>query len=235
MRPLIVDDDETERLMMVRALGRVGVTAFALTERLDSLDSLAAEFERAGADVAIVDHKLREANFAPFLGAEAVADLSGRGMPGMLVTRHGAADVSSIRRCAKDIPSYLRRDEFAGRPEVLVEGAARAVDVVMNGVRPADTALRSTVVHVADTGQDALGTWILAEINAWSRESSIRLILDETAPQLLEQGRPRIIPGTNLVGYVNTSAQHPEMLVVERLEFALTQPDGDGGLTVPGQ
>lgn len=230
MRTLIVDDDEAERFVMLRTLGRLGIDAVAVEHRVASFEALAEAFASSGADVAIVDHKLKEANFATFLGADAVVELRSRSMPAMLVTRHGTADVVSIRRRAKDIPSYLRRSEFADRPELLVAAANRAVDVVKHGAMPPDMALRKAVLHVVDAGNDREGTWVDAEIRAWSRDESVRLYLDEIAPDLLVSDRP-IGPGTNLIGYVNTSAAHPEMLIVERLEFANMQPDQDGNLT----
>jgi CheY-like chemotaxis protein len=217
-RVAIVDDNKTRRDSLFFTLEDAGLRPVAI-EGASSLTETVRVIHDS-ADVAVCDHRLSRNAYAPFTGAELVAELYVHGVPAILVTAF--QDDVSIRTHRERIPRLLVGDEV-GDADMLKVAVEAAIEEVAAKHIPADRQRHRSFIRVEYIEEDEGRKIVYAFVPQWSEESGIRFPLD-LIPEAI---RDSIIPGTKLLAEVNTGATDVRDVFVADFSLAPEAADDD--------
>ncbi len=211
-RVKIFDDDPKAREMVALNILDAKLEAVMETGPLPGLKKFTAQVMET-ADAAILDHRLKlVGKYARFDGAEAVAYLYTNKFPAVLCTAYSKADIDSMRRFRKQIPSLIPTDNV--EPETIVAGLARCIQEFNGYFAPSRRPWR-TLVRVEDVTVNPGYKMFYAVIPAWTSSDIVRLPLD----LIPGRNRRKIRPGARFTAEVNIGANNQDDLYFDGFEF----------------
>ena len=187
---------------------------------------LLAKLQQERSTAVICDHRLSHTQFAHFTGAEFVAILFQRKVPGLLLSTFAAIDGdTSIRLHRAHIPYIVSRDDLV--PDEIVRGLERC-KAELAGNTPLERLPRRTLVRVVDVLTEGITPVVDAIVHTWNPDVAIRFPLDtvkdSSIRQVLEQG---IETEIRLFAQVNVGCQDRNEIFFKEFEFA-PAPDIEG-------
>src|SRR5438309_1323587 len=84
----VIDDDPSDAELVKFQIEETGAGSVLFEKGFHSLDDLVAQTKLAGIDGVVCDHRLRARNYAPFEGAQAVANLIENQIPSVLISHY---------------------------------------------------------------------------------------------------------------------------------------------------
>jgi hypothetical protein len=174
-RIAIIDDDRDAARGLSLGLMDIGLEPVIIEGQFDSLDILLEEVNGTST-AAICDHILQARGFASFFGAEVVAGLYERSIPGVLLTQFvGTHSAVSIRRFRDRLPVVLSRED-AEDPEVIRAALQRAETEIQGTFVDSRKPWRS-LVRVLGKDEEGGETVLDVSVPAWSPHTAVRLPL----------------------------------------------------------
>jgi len=215
-RIAIFEDNPRNRERLSDMVNRCGATAFPVVGPTPQLDGLSAFLAANRISMVVCDHHLSQRNdYAPFLGAEAIAKCYSLGTPGVLVTAFESADAeSSLRLFRRRIPVLIRDPQELDR--IHVESALLRADREVRDQRPDIERIPHrtimTVRHVEPRGPNRI---VKVMMSQWDADQEIGFPLD-LVPKNLHLA---VKPGSMLIAEVNIEAARQEDLYFDKFEL----------------
>lgn len=213
----IVDDDETERILLAEDLRAWGCQPELLNGSYTDVASLIREIKDRRSDFVICDNHLQQAGYARFYGAEAVVELIQFGIPTILVTQHQDSDVTRLKKWRSQLPIILDKSDINQRK---VELAFNKCIAEVNGMVAPDRCPYRVLVEV-DAVYD---NEVIVFVDAWNPRESVNFPLNLLAPLSIP-----IREGILLLAEVNIGATNRRDLFFKNFELA-PEPDPNDGL-----
>jgi len=180
------------------------------------LTSLKAFFTFQDIQLVICDHHLSEkGDYAPYYGAQAVAESYRHGIGGILVTAFEQDDAElSLRRFRRHIPALIRSPEDFERGKL--QAALLQADREVRGHLPSleRTPHRTimTVRHVEPRGPNRI---VKVMMSQWDSDQEVGFPID-IVPESLHVA---VKPGSMLIAEVNIEAARQEDLYFDKFEL----------------
>lgn len=176
-----------------------------------------------GSTAAVCDHRLAHTQFANFTGAEFIATLFRRKIPGVLLSTFAAIDRdTSIRLHRANIPYIVSRNNLV--PDEIVRGLQRCTAELAGNIPP-ERLPRRTLVRVVDVSTEGNTPVVDAIVHTWNPNLAIRFPLqtidDQSVRQAIERGLEAEL---RLFAQVNVGCRNDNELFLKAFEFA---PDPD--------
>jgi len=219
-RIAIFEDNPLNRERLSDMVTRCGATALPVAGPTPKLSGLQAFLKTQRANMVVCDHHLsQKKDYAPFLGAEAVAQCYRLGIAAILVTAFESTDAeSSLRLYRRHIPALVRSPDNFDRPHV--EAALLQAEREVLGHNPARERVphRSimTVQRVEVRGSTRL---VKVMMSQWDSKHEVGFPLD-LVPKKFQAA---VKPGNLLIAEVNIEAERQEDLFFDKFEL----PDAD--------
>lgn len=171
----------------------------------------------------ICDHRLSQVRFAAFTGAEFVAELYSKGVPGVLLSTFSAIDSdTSIRLHRARIPSLLGRNDLD--PDHILDGLSLCDDELKGRTVP-ERRPRRTLVRVVDVISEGGEPVVDAILHTWNPSEAIRFPLRIIEDQQISRTLTTAFDGElRLFAKVNVGCQSESDLFFQEFELA---PDPD--------
>lgn len=231
---------EGTRVAVVDDVNRYAVTAAGIAEEAGLVPSIISEehgpfghtgqlFERVkdlNCNAVICDHRLSQVPFAAFTGAEFVADLYSRGIPGVLLSTFSAIDSdTSIRLHRARIPSLIGRNNLD--PDHILDGLSRCNDELSGRIVP-ERRPRRTLVRVVDVTTEGGEPVVDAILHVWNPAEAIRFPLRVIEDQQIVETLSVAFDGElRLFAKVNVGCHSESELFFQEFELA-PEPDVEG-------
>ena len=215
-RIAIFEDSPINRERLSDMVTRCGATAFPVNGPAPKLKGMSVFLKRQRINMVVCDHHLSQRrDYAPFLGAEAVAMCYSLGTPGILVTSFENADAeSSLRLFRRKIPVLVRDPQDLDRAHI--EAALLQADKEVRGLQPHRERIPHrtimTVQHIEPRGSTKVVKVIMSQWNA-SQEVGFPLDL---VPKKFQAA---VKPGKMLIAQVNIEAARQEDLYFDKFEL----------------
>lgn len=219
-RIAIFEDNPLNRERLSDMVARCGATALPVNGPVPKLDGLKAFLKSQHANMVVCDHHLsQKRDYAPFLGAEAVAMCYRLGIAAILVTAFESTDAeSSLRIFRRHIPALVRSPADFDRTHVeaaLLQAEREVCEHKLPRERiPHRTIM--TVQGVEPRGDTKIVKVMMAQWNA-AQEVGFPLNL---VPKKFQAA---VKPGNMLFAEVNIEAARQEDLYFHNFEL----PDAD--------
>lgn len=215
----VVDDDETERILLSEELSAWGYKPELFNGSYADVASLIREVKDRHSDFVICDNHLQQAGYARFYGAEAVVKLIQSGIPSILVTQHQDSDVMRLKKWRSQLPIILDKSDTSDQRNV--ELAFNKCIAEVKGMVAQDRRPHRVLVEV-DTVRD---NEIIVFVDAWNSRESVSFPRE----LLTHLDLSIIMEGTLLLAEVNIGATSRRDLFFKNFELA-PEPDPDDGL-----
>lgn len=180
------------------------------------LIGLKAFFASQNIQLVICDHHLSErGDYAPYYGAQAVAESYKQGIGGILVTAFEKDDAElSLRRFRRHIPALIRSPEDfeRGKLEAALLQADREVREHLPSLERAPHRAIMTVRHVEPRGPNRI---VKVMMSQWDSDQEVGFPMD-IVPESL---RVAVKPGGMLIAEVNIEATRQEDLYFYNFEL----------------
>lgn len=215
-RIAIFEDDDRNRDRLSGLVTLCGSIPVPVVSPAPTLPGLKRYFALQKIDLVVCDHHLSQrGDYAPYQGAEAVAESYRQGIGGILVTAYERDDAElSLRRFRRYIPALIRSPEELSRPNLqaaLVQAELEVGKCRMTRERlPHRTIL--TVVRIDPRGTSKVVKVLMSQ---WDADQEVGFPLD-LIPKTLQ---PLITPGKILIAQVNIEAARQEDLFFDEFEF----------------
>lgn len=161
-RVAVIDDDEN-----VREQYGIQVELWErspIVFRDQSIGALESVLKRTqGVDAGISDYKLRTSGYALFNGAELVSKWVQQGVPGLLCTRFGTAEITQIRPYLRYIPQILDPELLS--PDSIEFAFARALEEIDGVFRDERKPWRAQVTFLDE--DESNPDLLLVELPSW--------------------------------------------------------------------
>lgn len=213
----IVDDDETERILLGEDLRAWGCQPELLKGSYADVPSLIREIKERLSDFVICDNHLQQAGYARFYGAEAVAMLIQSGIPSVLVTQHQDTDITRLKKWRPQLPVILDKSNIDKKN---VELAFDKCIAEVDGRTALDRHPYRVLVEV-DAVRD---NEVIVFVDSWNPRESVsfpRELLAKLDLSLIKEG-------TLLLAEVNIGATNRRDLFFKNFELAPEPGDNDG-------
>jgi hypothetical protein len=217
-RIAIADDNPDYLNRKSQVVQMAGYEPVQLSGKYHAVGELLDELQKVKAEGLVCDHKLSEGNYAPFEGAEVVAELYGSATPALLVTDYVESDLNSIRKYRRRVPVLIRGGKFTHR--AVRQGLEAWEEEVIRNNIPLERRPRRAVVMIDDVAPGVKWRTLTVFVPRWREHEAIP-ISEELIPADL---RTSLKKGTVLTANINTDAERSEDLYFE--DFKLT-PDED--------
>ena len=186
-------------------------------------EDLLARLLSEGSTAAICDHRLAHTQFANFTGAEFIASLFRRKIPGVLLSTFAAIDGdTSIRLHRANIPYIVSRNNLV--PDEIVRGL-QCCAAELAGNIPPERQPRRTLVRVVGISNESSTPVVDAIVHTWNPNLAIRFPLqaieEPTIRQAIALGLDTEI---RLFAQVNVGCRNDNELFLKEFEFA-PEPD----------
>src|SRR5271163_2386866 len=162
-RVKVVDDDQAAREAMTFTVTDADLQAAPDEGPLPQLTDFVKQV-RETMDAVVCDHRMR-GPYAPFDGAEAVADLVKKKFPAVLCTRWSTADIDAMRQYIRYIPALVPSDDAS--PDAIVDGISRCIQEFNNTPVPSRKPWR-TMLRVESVATDLRPSLFYVTIRGWS-------------------------------------------------------------------
>ena len=212
----IFEDDPRNRERLSDMVTRFGATALPVTGPTPALTGLKAFLNTQRANMVVCDHHLsQKSDYAPFLGAEAVAMCNRLGITAILVTAFESADAeSSLRLFRRYIPALVRSPDNFDRAHV--EAALIQADREVRENKPSRERVPyrtiMTVQRVESRGESRIVKVMMAQ---WDSKQEVGFPLD-LVPKAIHS---EVKPGNMLFAEVNIDAARQEDLYFDKFEI----------------
>ena len=206
----IVEDDPANRTSLAETVSDAEFVPIPEDGRLPSLKEF-IEVALCNTDAFIFDHHLRQSQYAPFDGAEAVASLYKKS-PSLLCTTWGKAVIDAMRIYRRKIPILIRTDDLD--PDTIIKGLEYCIREFNNEFSPSRRPWR-TLVRIEEVDKQMIPQMFFVVLPGWYSSDKIRLQLDLIPPNL----RDKIKAGVRFHAQVNKGAENQDDLYFDNFEF----------------
>jgi CheY-like chemotaxis protein len=215
-RIAIFEDNPRNRERLSDMVTRCGATAFPVAGPAPQLNGLKSFLEQQSIHMVVCDHHLsQQRDYAPFLGAQAVAQCYMLGIAGILVTAFENTDAeSSLRMFRRHIPALVRSPEDLDRAHL--ESALLSADKEVREKRPPlERIPHRTIMTVKRI--ESHGTYKVVKVmmSQWDAEQEVGFPL-ELLPKAIQAAAK---PGNMLIAEVNIEAARQEDLYFDKFEL----------------
>lgn len=219
-RIAIFEDNPLNRERLSDMVARCGATALPVAGPTPKLSGLGAFLKTQQADMVVCDHHLsQKKDYAPFLGAEAVAQCYRLGIAAILVTAYESADAEcSLRLYRRHIPALVRSPENFDRHHV-AEALLQAEMEVQRHSPARERVPHRAVMTVQRVEVHGSTRLVKVMMSQWDSKEEIGFPLD-LVPKKFQAS---VKPGNLLIAEVNIEAQRQEDLFFDK--FELPNPD----------
>lgn len=208
---MIVDDDLESRNSFATTARIANFKTVLATDYLRRPADLVEFARKSRVDGVLCDHKLKEANFANFDGAEGAAELNAAGIPAFLVTLYEPADVDiAIRPFRRRIPCLLHKRPRAALLRETFE-LTRA-ETVGKELRKERKPYRASLLVEAVQTQGGRNR-IIVSIPQWKTDQTIPILCSSVPADA--QGQ--MVVGGWLLADVNLNAACAEDLYIDAI------------------
>jgi hypothetical protein len=209
-RVTIVEDDPCNRRSLAEIVADAKFVPVPEDGPLCDLKSFTKGAMR-NTDAFIFDHHLKQSQYAPFDGAEAVASLYKKS-PSLLCTTWGKAYIDAIRVYRRKIPILIRTDDL--NPDTIAIGFEYCIREFESDFSPSRRPWR-TLVRVEDVDEQLRPPIFYVVLPGWYSSDKISLPL-----YLIPSGlRQNIKQGVRFHAQVNKGAENQEDLYFDNFEF----------------
>lgn len=163
------------------------------------------------ADAFIFDHHLKQSQYAPFDGAEAVARFYKR-RPSLLCTEWSDADIDTMRRYRRYIPVLILTGGLD--PDKLAKGFEICINEFDDKFLPSREPVK-TVVRIEDVDIEQKPTIVYAVIPSWDPRQVVRFPITVVDDGL----RQYVRPGERFFVYVNLGAEDQAELYFDTFDY----------------
>jgi hypothetical protein len=210
-RVAIIDDNLDDADAMSELVRDAGFEPIVIRHPFSAISGLGSNV-RQQAEAVICDHRLR--NFAPFMGAEAVANLVSQKIPALLITQYIDIDADvTIRQWRAGVPVLLSRDKVS--PEGITEGLARCLREIQGEYLPGRRP-RRVLIQIDSISQEGNAGVIDAWIPSWNPRRMVRFPVELVPPEL----QHLVVPNAFLIAKVNIGAEEAADLYFRDFEPA---------------
>jgi CheY-like chemotaxis protein len=219
-RIAIFEDNLRNRERLSDMVTRCGATALPVDSPAPKLSDLSAYLNSQRANMVVCDHHLsQQKDYAPYLGAEAVAKCYALGIAGILVTAFESADAeSSLRVFRRHIPALVRSPQDLDRNHL--EAALLRADSEVREKRPSRERIpHRTIMTVQRIEPRSTSKVVKVMMAQWDATQEVGFPLD-LVPKKFHAG---VKPGKMLIAEVNIEAARQEDLFFDKFEL----PDAD--------
>lgn len=184
-----------------------------------STDQLLKLVSSDGCDAVICDHRLSQTGFAAFTGAEFVANLFRKSIPGVLLSTFSSIDSeTSIRLHRAEIPSLIDRETLD--PNGLLAALRRCESELEGQVAP-ERRLWRTLVRIESTSSESEMPVADAIVHTWNPDHAVRFPLDLIEdPEIREAVMASDQTPTRLFAKVNIGCRSESELFLQDFEWA---------------
>jgi len=209
----VIDDDKTNRERWGDLLQSIGYEPI-IYDTITSLDSLEKDIIGKEIGYALCDHRLNEANYARFLGAEAVASLYDKKVSTLLVTGWQRSDSdSTIRYYRNKIPVLLTHNEVT--PLKIQNGFEVAYKEIVENIIPPERQTCRTIMTITDIIETVRLDIVKVIMLQWDPNIEIGFPLNMLPLKINKQ----IKSGMMLLADVNIEANKAEDLFFENFNL----------------
>lgn len=218
MRVGIIDDRPDDLLTLEGELEEAGHDVVAREVPLQDLGELVGWLSDQNVEALVCDQRLSAGAYAPFAGAEAVAEvIETLHVPALLVTSYiDTTEVISIRRWRARVPVLISKSQLS--PETINTGFAEA-RAELEGQLPTSRIPRRTTVHVEGVYEQGPDLVVEAIIPGWDPAEAVTfpldLVDDDDLKKAVHKGQIEW-----LIALVNVDAQRSDELYFQDFEPA---------------
>lgn len=175
----VVDDREGQAETTAGIAEEADLVPSIFTETTGTFSSTDQLLERVYSDdceAVICDHRLSQTGFASFTGAEFVANLFRKRIPGVLLSTFSAIDSdTSIKLHRAEIPSLIDRSAFD--PDELLAALRRCENELAGEVAP-ERRLSRALVRIESTSSESEIPVVDAIVHTWNPDHAVRFPLE---------------------------------------------------------
>lgn len=215
-RIAIFEDNSRNRERLSDMVNRCGATAFPVEGPAPKLSGLKTFLAQQGINMIVCDHHLSQhRDYAPFLGAQAVAECYTLGIAGILVTAFENADAeSSLRLFRRRIPALVRSPEDLDRKH-LESALLSAEKEVRENKPPLERIPHRTIMTVKRVEPRGTSMVVKVMMSQWDATQEVGFPLD-LVPRKFHEA---VEPGNMLIAQVNIEAPRQEDLYFDNFEL----------------
>jgi CheY-like chemotaxis protein len=215
-RIAIFEDNPRNRERLSDMVTRCGATALPVGGPAPKLSHLSAYLSSQRASMVVCDHHLSlQKDYAPFLGAEAVAQCYKQGIAGILVTAFETADAeSSLRVFRRYIPALVRSPEDLDRSHL--EAALLRADREVREKKPSRERIPHRTIMTVQRIEPRDGSQVVkVMMSQWDATQEVGFPLDLVPMEF----RAGVKSGNMLIAEVNIEAARQEDLFFDKFEL----------------
>ncbi|MCX6981558.1 MAG: hypothetical protein NTV08_12515 [Verrucomicrobia bacterium] len=215
-RIAILEDNPTNRDRLSGMVKLCGGIAVPVDGPAPKLSGLKAYFTSQRVQLVICDHHLSEkGDYAPYYGAQAVAESYRQGIGGILVTAYERDDAElSLRRFRRHIPALIRspEDYDRGKLQAALLQADREVREHSPSLERIPHRTVMTVKRIEPRGSTKVVKVIMSQ---WGASQEVGFPLDLVPKEY----QSAVKPGNLLIAQVNIEAARQEDLFFDKFEL----------------
>ncbi len=215
-RVAIFEDNPRSRERLSDMVTRCGATALPEAGPTPNLNGLKAYLERQHIHLVVCDHHLSQhRDYAPFLGAEAVAKCYSLGIAAILVTAFEKTDAeASLRVFRRHIPALVRSPEDLDRAHL--EAALVRADLEVRENKPIRERIpHRTIMTVQNIELRGSTKVVRVLMSQWDVAQEVCFPLQMVPAKI----RPAVKPGKLLIAQVNIEAARQEDLYFDEFQL----------------
>lgn len=215
-RIAIFEDNPRNRERLSDMVTRCGATALPVDGPTPKLNGLKSFLAQQNVQMVVCDHHLsQQRDYAPFLGAQAVAQCYTLGIAGILVTAFENNDAeSSLRMYRRHIPALVRSPEDFDRAH-LEFALLSAYKEVRENEPPLERIPHRTIMTVKRIEPRGNSMVVKVMMSQWDAEQEVGFPL-ELVPRKIQTA---VKPGNMLIAEVNIEAARQEDLYFDKFEL----------------
>jgi len=206
----IIEDDDSNRDSLAEIVADANFRPVPRDEPLPSLADFAATAART-TDAFIFDHHLKQSQYAPFDGAEAVAALYKK-RPSLLCTQWSKADIDTIRLHRRRIPVLIPTDDM--NPERITQGIEVCIKEFKDEFLPSREPVR-TIVRIEDVDSKQNPPTVYGILPSWNPRQVVRFPIDVIDEKL----RKYVRADERFFVHVNLGAEDEAELYLDDFEY----------------
>ena len=215
-RVAIFEDNPLNRERLSDMVTRCGATALPVNGPAPKLNGLKGFLKAQQANMVVCDHHLsQKKDYAPFLGAEAVAKCYQLGIAAILVTAFESTDAeSSLRIFRRHIPALVRSPANFDRTHI--EAALLQAEKEVHEQKPSRERVPHRVIMTVQRIEQRVSAKIVKVMMAqWNADQEVGFPLD-LVPKIFHRA---VKPGNLLIAQVNVEADRQEDLFFDKFEL----------------
>jgi CheY-like chemotaxis protein len=207
----IVEDDPSNRKSLAEIVSDAQFVPVPEDGPLCDLKSFTRGAMR-NTDAFIFDHHLKQSQYAPFDGAEAVAFLYKQQFPSLLCTQWSNADIDTMRRYRRYIPALIPTDDLD--PCRIVRELEVCINEINGNFLPSRQPVK-TIVRIENVDQDQKPPIVYVVVPAWNPRQVVRFPIDVIDPRL----HTYVAPDSRFFAQVNLGAEDQFDLFFDKFDY----------------